>query len=83
MVHTQRSPLAHEGQGTDSSGGICFVNPTALQTNDVIEATLSTVQGTERFALKVRWCRAKGDQFLIGAQRENNELLGVRQLGRT
>ena len=67
LVHTHRGPLAHEGQGTDTSGGICFVNPTALQPGDVIEATLSTVQGNERFALKVRWCRPKGDQFLVGA----------------
>ena len=70
LVHTQRRPLAHESLGTDSSGGICFVSPTALQPNDVIEATLRTVQGNERFALKVRWCRPKGvtgEQFLIGA----------------
>ena len=67
LVHTHRSALAHERQGTDTSGGICFVNPVALQPDDVIEATLNSAQGHERFALKVRWCRPKGEQFLIGA----------------
>ena len=69
-VHTERPPLPHESLGTDTSGGICFVSPNALQPNDVIEATLRSVQGNERFALKVRWCRPKGfgdQQFLVGA----------------
>ena len=67
LVHSHRAPLAHEALGSDTSGGICFLNPVALQANDVIEVTLSTDQGHERFALKIRWSRPKGKQFLIGA----------------
>ena len=67
LVHTHHSPLVQDDSGIDTSGGICFLNPAALPPNDVIEATLSTEQGIERFVLKVRWCRPRDAQFLIGA----------------
>lgn len=77
LRHTVNVPLqvkvldavAGDGEGVNiSHGGLAFLSDECLQTDQIIELRIPTVNPPFEAQARVKWCRPEGKRYLVGVQ---------------